>query len=567
MRKTLSLVLSVIMLLSVCSFAIPASAAPEGTAINTADEFMNMAAEGKYYLNSDITLGGTYPNAFNGTFDGNGHCVTISNPMFADFSGEVKNLTIKGAVYVTDMDGAAFACKSSNGVIVTDVINNASVTVMGTGKHAAGIVALDVATQTNKANTGSVYTNVVNNGEIYLESSAPEFPTAAGITAMVDSVTFTNCVNNAKITSKGCSAVSAGIGGRVSPVKANNCCEVYSCVNNGEITSIESYFAPDGVTPTKGYSEAGGIIANIGKKSNIGIYRIWGCVNNGNITATYRVGGIVGYVYGSKSDQYIDIQFCINAGNLTYGRTASSETNVFDWCGPFVGYTNTDATTIKYNIDIGSYTKDPNAITMNPGMSFFGCSSYDSMGCDIQHNYILNKANFAYYTYASSDDNAAQRHTIDEKDGIYSVTLEDISSGKIAYEINKAAAADEFLPAEGYFFYQNLGTDTLPTTDNTHGWVVLSNGAYANGTPGEDTTEPEQTQPKDTEPEQTQPEATEPEATEPEATQGGEEQTQAQQGGNTTEPAPEKKGCGGFVAGGAFIVAILGTALIIKKRD
>ena len=33
-----------------------------------------------------------------------------------------------------------------------------------------------------------------------------------------------------------------------------------------------------------------------------------------------------------------------------------------------------------------------------------------------------------------------------------------------------------------------------------------------------------------------------------------------------TEPA-EKKGCGGFVAGGIVIVALLGSALVIKKKD
>jgi hypothetical protein len=41
----------------------------------------------------------------------------------------------------------------------------------------------------------------------------------------------------------------------------------------------------------------------------------------------------------------------------------------------------------------------------------------------------------------------------------------------------------------------------------------------------------------------------------------------------TTQPAPavtepaEEKGCGGFVAGGIALVAILGTAVIIKKKD
>ncbi len=78
------------------------------------------------------------------------------------------------------------------------------------------------------------------------------------------------------------------------------------------------------------------------------------------------------------------------------------------------------------------------------------------------------------------------------------------------------------------------------------------------------------TEPEETEPQETEPQETEPEATEPEATQGGDDQTQAPvEGGDGTQAGTteEKKGCGGFVAGGAFIVAILGTALIIKKRD
>ncbi len=38
------------------------------------------------------------------------------------------------------------------------------------------------------------------------------------------------------------------------------------------------------------------------------------------------------------------------------------------------------------------------------------------------------------------------------------------------------------------------------------------------------------------------------------------------QGDSTSEPAPEKKGCGGMIAGGAVIVALLGTAVVFKKR-
>jgi hypothetical protein len=34
-----------------------------------------------------------------------------------------------------------------------------------------------------------------------------------------------------------------------------------------------------------------------------------------------------------------------------------------------------------------------------------------------------------------------------------------------------------------------------------------------------------------------------------------------------TEPAPEKKGCGSMIVGGAAIIAILATAVVFKKED
>ncbi len=94
----------------------------------------------------------------------------------------------------------------------------------------------------------------------------------------------------------------------------------------------------------------------------------------------------------------------------------------------------------------------------------------------------------------------------------------------------------------------------------------------------------------DTEPEVTEPETTAPEVTTdapvvtdeptdapvvtdeptdaPEATDAPTEApgTDAPAPG-TDAPAPEKKGCGGMIAGGVAIVAIIGTALVIKKRD
>ena len=75
MRKTLSAILSVIMILSVLSGGLVSVSAADGTAVSTAEEFANMKPDGKYYLAAVITLTASF-GEFSGTFDGNGKTVT-----------------------------------------------------------------------------------------------------------------------------------------------------------------------------------------------------------------------------------------------------------------------------------------------------------------------------------------------------------------------------------------------------------------------------------------------------------------------------------------------------------
>ena len=457
MKKTLSIIMALCMVLGLCSFSV--AAAPEGTAITDAAGFAAMEPNGTYYLANDITIAEPYAQSFVGTLDGNGKTVTISQPMFFDFGGTIKNLTVEGSV--------------------TSLAADAEIVLLN-ADGARGAVACRV-------NSGT-------------------------------EVLFENVVNNASVSAIG-------------NLSGDDC--------SG---------------------------AMVGKVECEGVnVKFVNCVNNGAITGTYRTAGFVGYCYGSGSNQFLDLEFCINTGNITYGRTQSNDDNVHDWCSPFIAYTNTAFTTVKYNIDLGSYTKDPNCINLNPGMTFFGCSNADVMLCDIQHNYLINKESFMYYTYASAAKNEAQRHVIDECDGILPVTLEELKSGKIAYIINEAVKSDDYGAAEGYAFYQNLGTDNLPTVDSTHGWVVLSGSNYANGDPS--ATEPETTEAPETEETTSAPEA-EATTSAPEAEETTKEAPES--ANNNAQPdntEPAKGGCGGFAAGTVAIIAIIGTALIVKKRD
>ena len=587
MRKTLSIILCVMMLLSACSFAISTSAAPEGTAINTADEFMAMVSTpadateptAKYYLASDITLAATYAEPFWGILDGNGKTLTVTNPVFADFSGEVSNLTIKGEIYYTDADAAGFAVASSRGYKATKVTNNANVTVMGNGKHIGGFSARIVNNKELGIPAECWFVDCVNNGNLYIDSTADEKMRAGGFSGILDLSHFANCVNNGNIYMKGNICIGAGFVGRVALTAGMNGAEAFSCVNNGNVVVEDTYTSKDGTVGagTAG-ADAGGIFGYIGGSGNAGWYKIWGCTNNGDVTGPYRVGGMVGYVYASGSTAFVDIQFCINAGNLTYGRIAGgSNTTTTDFCGPFVGYTNSPFTTIKYSIDTGTINLVENSISVTDGKVFVGLSSADGSQYDIKGVYVLNKEQYKWMTWAVDDKNAANRHGIEEAEGIFVTTLEDIKSGKVAYLINEAAVKDDygyamfdsddyawagFKSGDAYAFTQKLGTDNYPAGNTgSANWVVLNGDKYENGEKGTAaTTEAPETQAPETQ----APETQAPETQAPE-TQAPETQAPTTQAPETQAPA--EKGCGGMIAGGVAIIAILGTALIIKKED
>ena len=79
MKRIISFIIFAVMVLSVFAAALPTmAAAPDGIAINSEADFAAMSASGKYYLANDIKISASYPNAFMGTLDGNGHKIIIS---------------------------------------------------------------------------------------------------------------------------------------------------------------------------------------------------------------------------------------------------------------------------------------------------------------------------------------------------------------------------------------------------------------------------------------------------------------------------------------------------------
>ena len=139
-------------------------------------------------------------------------------------------------------------------------------------------------------------------------------------------------------------------------------------------------------------------------------------------------------------------------------------------------------------------------------------------------------------------------------DKLDKTTLEDLASGKVAYEINLAAKNDIYSDSaykSGLAFYQKIGEDALPSVDKSRGWVVLSGNNFANGESVTETKPPETT--------------TAPEATSTPVTTNTSETTASPS--VTTSPETEQSvqsGCGGF-SYWAFLTVIVCASCLWKN--
>ena len=137
-----------------------ADSAPK--AINDADGFRDMVAGGSYKLTKDIIVTEPYASDFSGTFDGDGHTVTLniaaSTPnvgLFSKLAGGavVKNVKVDGTVSGTE--GVAGIAAQANGATISGCINCAIIST--TGRYVGGIVGkLRGGTVENCYNTGAI---------------------------------------------------------------------------------------------------------------------------------------------------------------------------------------------------------------------------------------------------------------------------------------------------------------------------------------------------------------------------------------------------------------------------
>lgn len=189
------------------------------TAINDADGFRDMVAGGSYKLTKDIIVTEPYASDFSGTFDGDGHTVTLditaSTPnvgLFSKLAGGavVKNLKVDGTVSGTE--GVAGIAAQANGATISGCINCAEISA--TQRHVGGIVG--------KMGGGTVE-NCYNTGAISSSRNRPAV-NLGGIVGYIDeSATVKNCYNVGEIKVTNKATNMAGIAGWCVASTVENC--------------------------------------------------------------------------------------------------------------------------------------------------------------------------------------------------------------------------------------------------------------------------------------------------------------------------------------------------------
>jgi len=468
MKKIISIALALTMIASLLAVGISAAYTPEGIAITDAAGFAAMDPAGSYYLANDITIDATYAATFAGTLDGNGKTITTSVPVFAVLgSATVKNLKIAGEIAIAEeVDAGALTTTVAGGstLVIDNVENNCKLTV-AKKKDVGGFIG--VMDYNACYNTNITIKNSTNNADITGGWRVGGFLGYAPGSDNAEKpfyMTIENCVNNGIVTST--ESYSGGIVGRFGGTKdiSGKCCiTIKNSTNNGNVTAA--------------ISQVGGFCGYL-----IGKMVIEHSVNNANLTATagqnMTVGGFIG-VSGSETKNYGDgatVRYCINYGKLSTTSKA----------GGIVGNLGNSkqcygASLIENCINYGEITVEN---CYSGGTTYVGgIAAYMYGGSGEGSNTITNCLNLGKITgetSAASGKNYAAG-ILSYVNGNYITIANNLNLGEIT--ITSTTTSDKFTHT---FFNNTTGTGSAACVNNysvaVPAQLLEKNGSTENGT-------------------------------------------------------------------------------------
>lgn len=391
-----------------------ALALAEGT-VSSAEEFAAMDASGSYKLTADIIVTEPYASDFSGTFDGNGHTVTLKITAKTNYVGLFKTL--------------------AGGAVVKNVITAGSVTTTGK-KCVAGIAgyATDNVKIENCKNTASITGNK-NVGGILGEAYNNEESISVGIK---------NCANEGAVNGTG-----SAIGGIVGKMEGQN--SIIDCYNRGNITGFNNYAGIVG-------QSTGALVATIKNCYSVGAVTAYGASTN----AGYALIG------GGKNYALTNCYAIGQDGlNLAYnGTNATTEECRFKSAEEMQSaeFAATLGSAFQYNVGGYPTLKDPepvvekNVVSISVKSAKTTCYTGDELELSVTVTYDDNSSEVITkgFTVAGFDNTAPGKQTV-------TVTYKE-KTDSIEIEVIKKPEFDDF--------FAGIVNSVEATNDATYPYVV-----------------------------------------------------------------------------------------------
>lgn len=391
-----------------------ALALAEGT-VSSAKEFAAMDASGSYTLTKDIIVTEPYASDFSGTFDGNGHTVTLEITAKTNYVGLFKTL--------------------AGGAVVKNVITAGSVTTTGK-KCVAGIAgyATDNVKIENCKNTASITGNK-NVGGILGEAYNNEESISVGIK---------NCANEGAVNGTG-----SAVGGIVGKMEGQN--SIIDCYNRGNITGFNNYAGIVG-------QSTGALVATIKNCYSVGAVTAYGASTNAGYAL---IGGGKNYAltncYAIKQDGL----------NLAYkGTNATTEECDLKSADDMksADFAATLGSAFRYNEGGYPTLKDPepvvekNVVSISVKSAKTTCYTGDELELSVTVTYDDNSSEVITkgFTVAGFDNTAPGKQTV-------TVTYKE-KTDSIEIEVIKKPEFDDF--------FAGIVNSVEVTNDATYPYVV-----------------------------------------------------------------------------------------------
>lgn len=386
--------------------------------IGTAEAFAAMEPGGNYQLTADITVTAPYANEFTGTFDGNGHTVTL-------------NITASTA-------NVGLFSKLAGGAVVKNVITAGTVTA--TGKNNVGGIAgvadteLGAITISNCKNEAAIKGNKVVGGIL------------GGCTEDDYALTISACANEGNISG------TRNIGGICGTLE--NAHFIKNCYNSGAVTG----------------STIGGILGRgaRGSSSTTDTPILENCYNVGNIVYSNTNGSaIVGTGYAKKP---VEVKNCYAlqataqafVANGVNKDSASGFKSVEEMQS--AAFAATLGSAFQYNVGGYPTLKDPepvvekNVVSISVKSAKTTCYTGDELELSVTVTYDDNSSEVITkgFTVAGFDNTAPGKQTV-------TVTYKE-KTDSIEIEVIKKPEFDDF--------FAGIVNSVEVTNDATYPYVV-----------------------------------------------------------------------------------------------